>query len=245
MLDPTTGLLQARRPFERPHHRNKTTRFFQAIANGTWQLKPFFRRLIETSRNHPDTSPIATSSPVNYAHIMLDPNVAGTPLATLTMKAFRLSHMPPLTSLPSSYPHPPRACWRRLWLAPHPHKAHIILWRAYRNKLPCRHKLHALAPHSFNSPNGVLCGQVELKNTSCGPAPSNVAYGVQLPNVFFRTLQSSPLRTSSLSNRSPDSLFAPLPRHQFPSSSLHAPLSPFGMPTGGIFSITSLSSQTE
>ncbi|KAJ8654801.1 hypothetical protein O0I10_009522 [Lichtheimia ornata] len=141
--------LRARSPRERTRHKRKVNAFHRDIhPNGTWRLKPFFKRLLETL---PSSDAHRTVS-LDYHALVAPITHTNLRINDLTRKAFRYSLLPPLDSLPPHYPRGTHSAWHRFWNGAIPHQARTIRWRLLHHRISSRQRLHALIPRHVESP---------------------------------------------------------------------------------------------
>ncbi|KAJ8651206.1 hypothetical protein O0I10_013340, partial [Lichtheimia ornata] len=151
VLDPQLRRCRARTLSERRSisNRNRVVTFLKDIdTHGAWSLKVCFRRLLLFPYS-------STPSPYfdhAFHRLLARTTHTGLDLVTFTRKQFRYSLLIPFHQLPSSYPRASKSEWRRFWSAPFPHRIITVLWRLHHLRIPCRARLHHLAPTIAPSP---------------------------------------------------------------------------------------------
>lgn len=146
--------LRERTSRERTRHTRKVNAFHRDIQpNGTWRLKPFFKRLLETL---PSGEAHRTVS-IDYLALVAPITHMNIRITDLTRKALRYSLLPPLVSLPPHYPRGTHSAWHRFWNGSIPQQACTIRWRLLHHKISSRQRLHALIPQHIESPNCQRC----------------------------------------------------------------------------------------
>ncbi|KAG1209983.1 hypothetical protein G6F35_010643 [Rhizopus arrhizus] len=101
------------------------------------------------------------ASPQNYQALIIPLLPDGILLSALTTKAYRYRQLPPIDSLPPTYPRFSLESWRRFWQCAMPHQARTILWCIYHKRIPSRQRLYRLNPARFLAPTCLLCNQPE------------------------------------------------------------------------------------
>ncbi|KAG1140697.1 hypothetical protein G6F37_009544 [Rhizopus arrhizus] len=108
------------------------------------------------------------------------------PLPALTEMDFdNRSQLPYLSTLPVLYPHATPTAWRRFWKTSILHRVHILLWRLYHLKTPCKKRLHQLIPNLFPDPDCVYCGGVDSEEHFVWSCPFKHAIWKTIASHFF------------------------------------------------------------